>query len=74
MTYRHYELSKMPGELVDFSTVKARRALIGKRVHYDLRGSIYMHSGTVTACYRREIEIDGNPISVRSIEQMAVTP
>ena len=70
---RTYELSQFDGERVPFKTLKERKAIEGKRIGYDLRGSCMSHFGLVTAAGGRgEIEIDGILISVNSIEQIAV--
>ena len=72
MIFRAYEPSVLPGRKVPIARIADRRALIGKFVHYDIRGSVYARAGRVTGATRYEIEIDGSPIAVGSVEQMTV--
>ena len=72
MNYRVYELSVFDGTRVEFKTIAQRRALIGKRVGYDMRGSCMAHYGEVTGAERGEIYIDGSPLNLGSIEQLCV--
>jgi hypothetical protein len=46
--------------------------LIGKRVGFDLRGSLLSRYGQVTGAERGEIYIDGSPVNTSSIEQICV--
>jgi len=72
MSYRQYAPTKFDGQPAAFKTIKERRALIGKRIGYDSRYSIFPQYGWVTDAYGRELEIDGSAVSVGSIEQVCV--
>lgn len=69
---RLYELSNLPGKPAPYKKMRDRRALIGKRIGYDLRGSSYAHYGTVTCVGRYEIFVDGSEVLVGSIEQLNI--
>lgn len=73
---RTYELSKFDGERIALSDLRKkpkRKALVGKRIGYDLRGSFMAHKGTITGEGNRyEIEIDGNMRSIAGLEQVVV--
>ena len=72
MIFRTYELSNLPGVPAPYRTVKDRRALVGKRIAYDIRGSSYAHHGVVTGWGTREIEVSGSWINTSQIEQLNV--
>lgn len=70
--FRQYAPSVLPGRKVSIRLVSDRLALVGRTVHYDVRGSVYARSGVVQNAVRREIQIDDSWIDVRTIEQMTV--
>lgn len=46
--YRQFAPSKFDGERAELRTKAQRKALVGKRIGYDLRGSCMSHFGRVT--------------------------
>ena len=72
MTCRTYELSNLPGKPAPYRTKADLRALVGKRIAYDLRGSSYTHHGVVTDAGTRELEISHSWINTSHIEQLNV--
>lgn len=74
MSPRQFAPGEYGGTKVEFDTAAKRRALIGKRIGYDVRGSCLLHRGTVTDAARRSIEIDGNWYDVPQIEKIEVLP
>jgi len=74
VSYRQYAPGQYGGIPAPFSTIKERRALIGKRVGYDRRGSIMLNRGTVTDAEGRNIKIDDSWFDKNEIEKIEVLP
>lgn len=70
--HRQFQLSTFDGERKPYRLKSEKIALIGKRIGYDLRSSCLAHYGTVTGQSRGALEIDGDPISISSIQQVVV--
>ena len=58
--FRQFAPGEYEGTKVSVRYAAERRALIGKRIGYDERGSCMKHYGRVTAVIGREIEINGD--------------
>ena len=75
MIHRKYEPEKTVGVPVSVSTMKQRRALIGKRIEWNSGGFIMKRAGTVTAVEGKNMLVDGDwkwapdMINVRVSEQ-----
>lgn len=70
--FRKFAPGEYSGTKVSIRTVAERRAIVGKRVGFDVLGSCMKHYGTVTAALPNEIEINGRPHSKDEIEQIVV--
>lgn len=70
--FRQFAPGEYEGTRVSVRTIKERRALLGKRIGYDERGSCMKHYGRVTAVYRTEIEIDGGSIKHYDVFEQVV--
>lgn len=70
---RRYELSRFNGEQVPFKYIKERRALIGKRIGYDLYSSCFSQFGYVQNATVEGFEMrDGSTIRRTDIQQVVV--
>lgn len=69
---RKYELFPYKGTAAEYHHASERRALVGKRVGYDLCYSCVAHYGVVTGADARGIEIDHSHIPTGSIQQIVV--
>jgi hypothetical protein len=60
MNFRRYVPEETIGAPAPVSTMKQRRALIGKRIEWNTGGFVMKRSGTVTAVEGKNMLIDGD--------------
>lgn len=70
--FRQFAPGDYDGKQVGFKTAAERKALIGKRIGFDLRGSCMKHYGTVIAVHGREIELENSIIDCSQFEQIVI--
>lgn len=75
MSLRKFALGKYDGQRVYLPNLKRaaeRKALVGKRIGYDLRSSSMMHFGRVTGTIGKALEIDGSVRDLHELEQVVI--